>query len=260
MTAAETEGRLWDEQALRWAELQEGQFRPAFEEALADCAAGTGTRLLDVGCGSGLLLRLAAARGASVSGLDASAGLLEIARRALPEDSDLRVGDLQRLPYAPGVFDVVTSFNALRYARDPVAAVAGFARVARPGARLVLGGWGAPERCETTAMLFGVLALLPAPPAGSDGANTPAAVREAVTRAGLRVGAVREVPCPFVYPDLETAWEALGATGLLRHAAAVVGEERVRDVFDRHMRPSVRADGTLRQDNVCEYTVAGTDG
>ena len=54
--------------------------------------------MLDVGCGTGVFLRLCADRGADVSGLDASDGLLEIARERVPE-ADVRLGDLQSLPY-----------------------------------------------------------------------------------------------------------------------------------------------------------------
>lgn len=68
--------------------------------------------MLEVGCGSGVFLRAAADRGARVSGLDASEALLEIARSRVPE-ADLRVGDMQFLPYGDDSFDVVAGFNCL---------------------------------------------------------------------------------------------------------------------------------------------------
>jgi trans-aconitate methyltransferase len=58
---------------------------------------GEGVSVLDVGCGSGEFCELAAARGARVSGIDAAAGLIEVARRRLPE-ADLRVGAIEQLP------------------------------------------------------------------------------------------------------------------------------------------------------------------
>ncbi|MFE0173510.1 class I SAM-dependent methyltransferase [Streptomyces sp. NPDC059002] len=254
----EAEGRLWDRGTQDWAEFQEAQFQESFEDALGEAGVGPECKVLDVGCGSGLLLRLAAARGAATAGLDASQGLLDIARDRLPDGSDLRVGDLQELPYEDGEFDVLISFNALRYARDPVAAVRGFGRVVRSGGAVVLGGWGEPAKCETTAMLFDVLALLPEPPAGSggDAANTPTEVRGAVRGAGLPIVFTKELSCPFVYPDLDTAWAALGSTGLLQHASSVVGADTVRAVFDRNFRGSVRPDGSVVQNNTCEYAIA----
>src|SRR5438094_542793 len=59
-----------------------------------------GDRLLDVACGSGLAVELARIRGASCSGIDASARLVAVARDRNP-DSDIRVGDMNALPWAP---------------------------------------------------------------------------------------------------------------------------------------------------------------
>ena len=104
--------------------------------------------LLDAGCGAGLALRLAAEQGARVSGLDASAALLDVARGRLP-DADLRVGDIEELPYDDASFDVVTAYNSIQYASDPKTAVAELARVARPGGRVVVEVWGeAPRRIQ----------------------------------------------------------------------------------------------------------------
>src|SRR6266496_875555 len=75
------------------------------------------------GCRAGLAVRMATDRGAVVSGLDASAPLLEVARGRTPE-TVLRTGDIQALPYDDDGFDVVMSFNAIQYAADPAAAVA----------------------------------------------------------------------------------------------------------------------------------------
>lgn len=257
MTSPTEEG-LWDEQAADWAELQEAQCRPLFAAALDGVGARPGTALLDVGCGSGVALEMAAARGARVSGLDGAAELLGIARRRVPDAVELKVGDMAALPFADGAFDVVTSFNALRYAADPVAVLTEFARVTAPGGTVCVGGWGEPPACETTRLLFAVVAALPRPPAGSqeNAANTPTQVRAAMLGAGLEPRHVEVVPCPFVYRDLETAWRALGSTGLMRFAVAELGEPAVRELFDAHVVPSVLADGTVRQENVFEYSLA----
>ena len=81
--AAEVQRRLWGTDPRAWADLAESHNRPLFEAVLDAAAVGAGTAVLDVGCGSGLTLVLAAERGAVPSGVDISPGLLAIARDRL---------------------------------------------------------------------------------------------------------------------------------------------------------------------------------
>jgi SAM-dependent methyltransferase len=76
-------GRLWGARARDWADVQEGVVRPVYEAVFERTRVGVGVRYLDVGCGSGMAARLAAERGARVSGIDAAEGLLAIARSRL---------------------------------------------------------------------------------------------------------------------------------------------------------------------------------
>ena len=110
MRSAARHGRLWGARAEAWAE-EEAAEAPKYEAAIARVEIAPGQEVLDIGCGSGVFLRMAADRGARTSGLDASDGLLEVARRRLP-DADLRVGDMQRLPWGDDRFDLVTGFNS----------------------------------------------------------------------------------------------------------------------------------------------------
>jgi SAM-dependent methyltransferase len=151
MGSAEVQGELWGRHPQTWAKFQESQMRPLYDTTLDALEPLAGRALLDAGCGAGLALRLAADRGAAVSGLDASAPLLEVARERSPEAS-LRTGDIQALPYDDAGFDVVTSFNAIQYAADPAAAVAQLARVCRAGGQVAIGVWGDPGRCHTEAL------------------------------------------------------------------------------------------------------------
>ncbi len=115
MGSASIQGPLWGAQARTWAELAEPGQTP-FYEAVFDALEISGkSALLDVGCGAGLALELAARRGATVTGLDASEPLLAIARERLPQ-ADLRQGDLEQLPFPDASFTAVTSFNAVQYA------------------------------------------------------------------------------------------------------------------------------------------------
>jgi SAM-dependent methyltransferase len=109
--AAEVQRRLWGTDPRAWADLAEAHNQPLFEAVLDAARVGPGTDLLDVGCGSGLALTLAARRGAIPAGLDISAGLLGIARERLP-DADLREGDMELLPFGDATFGAVIGVNA----------------------------------------------------------------------------------------------------------------------------------------------------
>ncbi|QNE74090.1 methyltransferase domain-containing protein [Streptomyces finlayi] len=109
--------------------------RPAMV-ALAGAVAGR--RILDAGCGSGPLSAALRDRGAVVTGIDSSAGMLALARRRLGDDADLHVADLNdRLPFADGAFDDVVASLVLHYLEDWGPTLAELRRVLRPGGRLI---------------------------------------------------------------------------------------------------------------------------
>jgi SAM-dependent methyltransferase len=109
--------------------------RPA---ALALAGDVAGRRILDAGCGSGPLFAALRDRGAFVTGFDQSAGMLELARRRLGGDADLRVADLAGpLPFPDGAFDDVVASLALHYLQDWTPALAELRRVLRTGGRLI---------------------------------------------------------------------------------------------------------------------------
>ena len=100
----------------------------------------TGRRVLDAGCGEGYLARTLAARGARVTGIDLSPGLIEQARAKDPHGRiDYRVADLsQPLPDAVGSFDAAASYLVLNDVADYRGFAATLGAVLKPGGRLVL--------------------------------------------------------------------------------------------------------------------------
>ena len=100
-------------------------------------------RVLDVGCGTGELLRRLRAKypGAVLAGLDPVAEMLAVAGDKLSGTEDLRVGYADSLPWNSAAFDVVVSCNMFHYITHPVEALREVARVLRPGGSLVLTDW-----------------------------------------------------------------------------------------------------------------------
>ena len=95
--------------------------------------------MLDVGCGPGTITADLAARvpGGDVTGIDAAADVLaqarqEAERRAL-RNVTFDTGDVYRLDFADGTFDVVHAHQVLQHLTDPVAALREMRRVCRPG-------------------------------------------------------------------------------------------------------------------------------
>ena len=102
-----------------------------------------GTRLLDVGCGTGLLLARLAERSPfrELTGLDLSPGMVARARARLPASVRLLVGDAETLPFPPGSFDVIVSVSSFHYWQVPAHGLVELRRVLRPGGHLILTDW-----------------------------------------------------------------------------------------------------------------------
>jgi SAM-dependent methyltransferase len=109
--------------------------RPAIVELAGDVE---GKRVLDAGCAAGHLSALLAGRGADVLGVDASAGMVALARRKFGDVARFEVADLTRpLPVGPGSIDVVTASLVLHYIEDWGPVLAEFRRVLTSGGVLV---------------------------------------------------------------------------------------------------------------------------
>lgn len=113
-----------------------GYERPAI---LALAREVRGLRVLDAGCGGGAHAAALLERGAEVTGIDASAALLEVARRRLGPDVPLAQADLSRpLPFPDDSFDLILSALVLHYLRDWAPTLDEFRRVLVPHGRVVL--------------------------------------------------------------------------------------------------------------------------
>ncbi|HWG22917.1 class I SAM-dependent methyltransferase [Actinospica sp.] len=110
--------------------------RPAILNLAGDVA---GRRILDAGCGAGPLHAALRDRGATVTGIDSSAKMLELARKRLGDDADLHLADLTSpLPFPDNAFDDVVASLVLHYLEDWTAPLAELRRVLTPGGRLII--------------------------------------------------------------------------------------------------------------------------
>ena len=254
--SAERWGPLWGARPADWAGNEEQQL-PTYEEALRHVDIGTGQCVLEVGCGSGVFLRLAADRGATVFGLDASEALLAIARRRVP-DADLRVGDLQFLPYEDDLFDVVAGFNSFFFADDMVTALREAGRVAKPGAPIVIQVWGRPERCDLEAMKAAVTPFLPG--AGTERKPPdfwrPGVLEELASEAGLEPQSAFDVAWAYEYHDEDAALRGLLAAGGLALIAESVGGGVVESAIVASLAPYRTPSGGYRLENEFHFVIA----
>jgi demethylmenaquinone methyltransferase / 2-methoxy-6-polyprenyl-1,4-benzoquinol methylase len=92
----------------------------------------SGSRVLDVATGTGLVARALERRGCEVTGLDQSADMLRSGRTTRHRVQ----AQAERLPFPDGAFDAVTFTYLMRYVDDPAATMAELARVIRPGGTL----------------------------------------------------------------------------------------------------------------------------
>ncbi|MBF6590791.1 MAG: methyltransferase [Ktedonobacterales bacterium] len=168
---------------------------PALEDTRA--RRGEPVRLLDIGCGTGLLLAKLLDRlpQAAATGVEASDAMLARARVTLAAHPAVRLeraalgpGETAGLPFAPATFDLVTCTSVLHYLAEPVAALAGVRRLLAPGGQLVLLDYARPGPRQLR------LALDPLLRWGDPGyrrAYTLTEARALCAQAGLRVAAER---------------------------------------------------------------------
>jgi SAM-dependent methyltransferase len=226
----ETAGHGWGARALEWAYLLEPYSLPANELVFDRLTVGVGTRYLDVACGSGYAAAVAARRGAVVTGLDAAARLIDIARARTPE-GDFRVGDMFALPFAPSSFEVVTSFNGIWKGCE--GALHEVARVLTEDGRFGMTYWGAYERLGLLPYFLKIVELSPPShqAATMEQGDTSRTVDDMLTATGFRIVDRGTINVINEWPDVPTAVRALAAAGPAVPAIEVVGYDGFREAL-----------------------------
>ncbi len=124
----------------RWARIWNlaRHVNGAVYETTLQCLNERHQRILDVGCGTGLMNARLAASGRRVLGVDISPAMLERARQERGPLNEYVQGDAERLPAANQSFDAVVNVLSFHHYPNPARAAAEFRRVLKPGGRLVL--------------------------------------------------------------------------------------------------------------------------
>ncbi len=264
-----------------WAEIQERMLVPLYEAVYEHLEVGTGTRLLGLGCGSGLALLMAATRGAQVTGWTRTthawtwpgSGCCRIPGRipgpgggpGMRLETALLYGGpdeaAQAADPARPAYNLVTALQPIGCTADDaeglVPTLRAAARLAERGSAVVLAGWGPPERCATTGVLR-VAGRLTERLRPQD-AWRPALrdeLEDVAARAGLRPDGSGRVSCPFGYADTDSAVRGLLSTGHFDAAVRACDLATVEKEITEALHPHVRPDGTVWMSNVFRYLVA----
>jgi SAM-dependent methyltransferase len=247
-------GEFWTDNAER-TDAQVGRYLPAFLDA---AAITLGADVLDVGCGAGRTSLEAArlAGSGTVTGIDLSTRMLDLARRRAAADGltnvRFEVADAQIADLGAARYDRIISRNGVMFFGDPVAAFANLARALRPGGRLVLQVWQPMSEQEWFSEFMAAVAeggepdLPPADGPGPFSLGDPDRVRAVLTAAGFAEPELRELREPMFYGentavaetmiryiverrmvDFDDAASTVVAEGLRRSIAAHLGPEGV---------------------------------
>ena len=220
------EQRGWRAVAARYGPAFSGATGQSIGAMLDAVGAGPGVRLLDVACGPGDASGAAAARGASVLGLDFAAEMVALAQRRCA-GVEFREGDAENLDLPDAEFDaVIMNFGVLHLA-DPDRAIAECLRVLRPGGRLAFTVWVPPPATVPFAIVL-----------------------ESVEKHGVLDIGVPPGPPMFRFADFQEVERVLGAAGFVNvrfQALPITLALADRDALFRIMLDAgVRTSGLLR--------------
>ncbi|MGE5626179.1 MAG: bifunctional 2-polyprenyl-6-hydroxyphenol methylase/3-demethylubiquinol 3-O-methyltransferase UbiG [Bacillota bacterium] len=163
----------FDAIASRWWDPG-GEFRPLHEinplrlDYVDQRVSLHGRKVLDIGCGGGLLAEGMAGRGAEVMGIDLSEGAIQVAKLHLMESGkkvDYRLASAEDLAAErPGAFDAVTCMEMLEHVPDPGSVIRSCARLTRPGGHVLFSTLNRSAKAFALAILGGEYLLRLIPP------------------------------------------------------------------------------------------------
>lgn len=254
MQDSQTVGELWGAEARDWAELQEPTSKPLWKAMLDRTGVGRGTRLLDVGCGAGGAELMANERGADITGVDAAANSIALAKDRLP-DADFRVGEMEELPFDDGSFDAVIAVNCIQFVPNAEKGLSELVRVCKPGGYVSVAIFGEPHEVNEDEVFNAIADLLPPPrPTFPEYRfSQPGLLAGMMENAALSDVKTEKINTPFDYPDAETGWRAQRSAGSIQDAMNQVGDDKVKDAVLDAFGRFTASDGSVHLDNTMIY-------
>jgi 2-polyprenyl-6-hydroxyphenyl methylase/3-demethylubiquinone-9 3-methyltransferase len=202
MNADPLEIQKFSELAHRWWDPT-SEFRPLHEinplrlEWINARVALAGKKVIDIGCGGGILTESMARKGAKVTGIDLSERALKVADlHSLESGVEVRYQHIAAEDMAaqePGQFDVVTCMEMLEHVPDPAAIVKAAATLVKPGGHLFFSTLNRNPKAYLFAIVGAEYLLRMLPKGTHDYAKfiTPAELSQFVREAGLQVDGLK---------------------------------------------------------------------
>ncbi len=252
------QGKLWGQRPKDWSEIQEQTGKAGYDFVLDYLSLQPGTKLLDIGCGSGYFSKLAIDKHADVTGLDASHELIDEAiKRA--SDGKFQVGEMEELPFEDNTFDMVCGFNSFQYAASTKNALAEAERVLKNRGHLAVTIWGNKEDCEAASYLRAVGSLLPPPPPGAGGPfalSENQALEGILEEIGFEIICNMDIVSVWDYPDIDTALKGLLSAGPAAKAIENSGFEEVYQTVLNAVKPYIKQNGHVIYNNTSRVVIA----
>jgi SAM-dependent methyltransferase len=259
MTLKNNQGELWGRAPEDWALHLEITFIPLYKKIINKSGLSADHNVLDIGCGSGLFIKMADTKGATTTGIDLSPELLRIARLRNPMATLLNQ-DMDHLPFDDKSFNLVTGFNSIQYAGDVLKVLMEIKRVLKDDGKLVIGVWGSAAECEALKVLASVASVLPEPLPGSPG---PLALSEEgklfslLAAAGFKITDSGTIECPWNFSSLDDAVKGILAAGPSAEAINYAGKDKVKEKLIGTLEAFNIYDEIYVLENVFHYYIAG---
>ncbi|MEM1160812.1 MAG: methyltransferase domain-containing protein [Pseudomonadota bacterium] len=254
MVDTKSTGDLWGAEARDWADIQEPTSIPLWDAMLDATGTGTGTAFLDAGCAAGGASLRALARGADVTAVDIAVNSVDLAKSRLP-DARVEVAGVGDLPFEDSSFGAVICVNVIQFVPNVEKGLADLVRVARPGGKVSVAVFGAPEQVDENVVFKAIVEVLGTPDAEFPEYrfSQPGTLQSLLSKAGLKDVVFAEINTPFDYADTDIGWRGQRSAGSIQEAMDKAGADEVEAAVKGAFEQFATPDGHIHMDNIMWY-------